>query len=512
VIGESTAAAPPAGLRLGRAYWPLVVAVLALLSLPLWLNLDHFQQWDNDEGMYALTARALLAGRQPYTEVWLDQPPGAAYWLVAVFGWLGTSVAAARGAALLLALAGALGVASIARRLGGDLAGLASLPILVLAPQFWWLSRSINPHLPSMAPAVVGLAVAWRYRDTGQRWLLPLAGLLLGLGLWIKLSPAYLLAPMALLVVQRHRPTMAAERRRVVRRLAVDLALLALPVILISATWFLVAPPGAVWYGVFTSYLSARDVYPDRRWEYVDWLVRENLLGENVGAFALTVLGLGWLARRGRPGGSALLLWLVLSCLAVVLQRPMFPKQHWSILLWPLAVGAGLGVAALVALARAWRQRPAGEVLPRRWRVAGALAAVVFAVSSLSHLPSLVDDLAPRPFSAAIAGVQWLHEHTRPEDVVISDNGLVLFRAGRPTPPGLANFSTKRIRTGNLTDAQLIDAAASSRAVAILLWNDQITDFKGFLAWMRGHYDLVKRVGDDREIWQRRDLATPLLP
>lgn len=470
---------------------------------------------------------AFAHGHRLYTEVWFDQPPGMAVGLGAAFRLLGTSLATARLTVLALSLLGVLGVALIARRLGGRSAGLGAALALLLAPHFFWLVRSINPDTPSMALGVLALAALWRYRDGGARALVPLAGALLGLGISIKLNPLLLLAPAFVLLATRAWRARTSAKRGVawLTRLLADGVLFLLPILALVASWALVAPPRAVLAGVFGTLSRARGAFPDRSGEYALWLLRDNLLGENLALVALGLLGLAWLARRPerRADAAALALWLAATGHALITQRPMWPKHHWSLLLWPLAILSGLGLGALLELGRAaLRRRRAGggvdaEEMPtgrsrawwsraRRsyaWTVA-ALAALAIALYALPATAArLAETASPRQFSAIVAGAEWVRENVPPDRAIVTDAGQLAFLAGRAMPPSMVTISSKRIRIGDLDDATIIRAAADPRSAAVLLWNDHLTDFKAFLDWLPTHYIFATMVGEDRAIWRR---------
>jgi hypothetical protein len=535
-----------------RLFWPAVCLLVG--GLGLWLA-GHMTllQWDNDEGIFAISGWAVASGYRPFADFWVDQPPGGALLLALVYRLAGPSLAAARGLTLALSLAGVVGVALLARRLGGGIggaiggvvAGLAAIPLLILSPHFFWLSRSLNMDLPGLALGVLALDAAWRYRDSGWRRWLVAAGLLLGLGISLKLHALLLGVPIGLLLVQRawaeasaqdegrpiaqddrvpltrHWPTILARTLR-------DSAILAVGVLACAATWFLTAPAAAVIDGIFGVMARARAVYPARTAEYADWLFRENLLGENLGLAALALFGLAWLARRRPADAAVMAAWCAVVGLALVTQRPMWPKHHWSVVLWPLAVLAGVGVAGLVDLVRGvLRSDGEGEIggagttpedgrgramRPRAWLLVGALALAVWLAALPGTVQRLRDLANPRQFSAVVAGLTWIGENLAPDATVISDNGLLPFLTGRRTPPELAIISSKRTAIGDLTGADLIRSAELSQAAAVMIWNNHLTDFAEFMAYLPTRYIHVHTVGDDREIWQRFDPAEIAFP
>lgn len=562
---------PSSDHRRDVTFWATAIVLTA--GAAAWLT-RHMTllQWDNDEGLFAMVGLAVADGHRLYSEAWIDHPPGTSVALAAAFRAFGATLPVARGTTLALTLPGLLAVAVLARRLGGPAAGIAAILLLVLSPHFFWLSRSINQDLPSMAFGVCALAAVWHAADGGRRAWLGLGGLLLGLGLSLKLSPVVVAAPIAVLLVARGRriaadarqqtpvgaagwPVVAAsgrpaagattdagDRRRTAAAaltvLARDAATLAVPLAAVVAAWFLAAPPDRVAYSVFGTVAAARRAFPDRSAEYADWLVRENLLDENLGLTLLAAAGLAWLARRQPTAAAAMGAWCAVTGWSLITQRPMWPKHHWSLVLWPLAILAGAGLAAsagsvaggLRRIRRRGGPRPLandraidpmkkGGPDPAResggsppaaragHAALGGLALAAWLATTPDTAARLAALVEPKQFGAMAYGAEWLARHTPPGTAVISDSGMVAFLAGRRIPPGVATVSSKRIRIGDLTGADLVAAAESPGVAAVLFWNDQLQDFPDFMAWLPTRFVRAERVGDSREIWRRFDPA-----
>jgi len=556
--------------RSDRAFWAGALVLIA--GLGAWLAAHMaLLQWDIDEGVFAMWGWAVAEGYRPYVDVPVDHPPGLAVGLAAVIRAFGPSLWATRVYCLALGLVGALAVGGLARGMGGRAAGWAAVVLLVLSPHFFWLSRSLNLDLPAMGLAMLGLAVLWGRPARGGAGRALVAGVLLGLGLSIKLNPLLLAGPIGLLLlVQAYRMTgeMGVRATRTLSALLLDAAAVSAGAAAVVASWLLVAPPGAIWHSVLGIPARARAVYPDRTAEYADWLVRENLLGENLGLTALALFGLLWLARRRPADALVMAVWCAVTGLALVTQRPMWPKHHWSLVLWPMALLGGVGLAAIGALARdlagdwAGRRRPgagtdardreagadpvardreagadpvardreagadpvardreagADPVGPnasataslvaraRLLRLAGGLAVAVWLVALPAQGARLVALANPRQFAAVAYGVEWLARNTPPGATIVSDNGLLPFLSGRRAPPRVAVITSKMVAIGEIQGADLVAAAESSRAAAVMFWNNQLEDFPAFMSYLPTRYVRAERVGDDREIWRRFD-------
>jgi 4-amino-4-deoxy-L-arabinose transferase-like glycosyltransferase len=481
-------------------------AVLVVVAAA-WLRAHSARlQWDNDEGIYVQQAWSLLQGYRLYSDVWIDHPPGFPYLLAGAFAAMGRSLDSARWVTLLVSLLGVPAVALVARRAmssaglpraSGLFAAGVFAPALLLASQhFYWLVRSVNPDLPSMALAVLGLGVAWSALEAPARQMprLLAAGALLGAAATIKLSVAVVAAPLLVLLVARARSLSYREAFG-------DGILVALAAVGVCSSWLVAGDPGSVWAGAIGVVGAARGVYPSRAAEYASWLVTDNLLGENVGLTALAAFGLLWLSSRAPWRAGAMTAWLLATVAALVFQRPMWPRHHWSLVLWPLSVLAGVAgaVLLLVALRRCRLRRI--ELAVGLTAFAIWFGALVFQTAALRSLTN------PPQFAAVADGAQWIAENLARDDLVISDSGMVSFLSGRPMPPEAVPMSSKRLAIGDLTGEMLVRASERDHVRAVLLWNNQLEDLVPFMDYLPTRFLRVATVGDDREIWRRHDPA-----
>ncbi|MFM9372502.1 ArnT family glycosyltransferase [Streptomyces sp. Da 82-17] len=194
--GEPGAVRPAPARAARTAYWPRLVAALALLALLTRLPSFRLKLWNPDEGFLAVQARMLADGGELYETV-VDRKPPLLPWLYqgafAVFG--DDSLLPLKILAVLAHLATAVLLASLARRRWGDSAGRTA-GVLYL-----FLSVGLNPEdtqaatfevfmLPATAAAVwcadrrrwacCGLAVAAAVlaKQTGGAVLLPVLWML----------------------------------------------------------------------------------------------------------------------------------------------------------------------------------------------------------------------------------------------------------------------------------------------------------------------------------------------
>ena len=471
---------------------------LALAGLILaigWWDLHHLDgfHWDTDEGTALMQVRMLQEGYALYRDVWSDHPPGLMLSILAAFRLVGSSVAVGRAVVVGYALLGLLAVALIVRRINGRLGALAAVALLASTPNFFWLSRSVSRDIPAVCLATLALAFGFCYMDTGRRRWLVAAGVVFALGLWVKLIVVILLPPLALMVLLRHRGS-----PRPWRGLVGDLALLALAVGLTLLPIPLLFDPGLFFAQVLGTPWQARGAWPSRTFEYVIWMW-EYLGQENLGLSALAAYGLVTLAWRRSRAGLVIGFWLLLTIVALLTHRPLWAKHHFSLLLFPVACLAGIGVDGLIGL-------------PSR-RIALGLGLIALAIYVWRLPATLALDgelLAPHPFLSAQQAVQFLQERTAPGDFVVTDVPMIAFRSERSIPPWVVVASSKRIQTGQLTDEELIAVSEQYRPRAVLLWDDHLIRLTDYIGWMRRHYYLARRDGK-RQIWVWFDPAADVL-
>jgi 4-amino-4-deoxy-L-arabinose transferase-like glycosyltransferase len=194
-----------------------ILALAAVATAALFLDLGRPALWDPGEGRYAQTVREMLLTRDWIVptlnhERYFDKPPGY-YWLVAVsFELFGMTEWAAR---LPSAVAGALTIAATVvfawPRLGAWPA-LCAGAILATAIQFVILGRSVRMDMPLTLLLTVTLFYGFslwqgggpRRRPTWPLYVLPALGLLLK-GPVALLLPALVLGSLALVTGERER-------------------------------------------------------------------------------------------------------------------------------------------------------------------------------------------------------------------------------------------------------------------------------------------------------------------
>jgi hypothetical protein len=147
--------------------------------------------------------------------------------------------------------------------------------------------------------------------------------------------------------------------------------------------------------------------------------------------------------------------------------------------------------------------------------IVAAISALVFAKSEyvdgarrVRFAPSIwARVIAPQDASAARwKTVTAIKRLTTSADLVVTDDQMLTFRAGRYTPGELCDTSFVRISSGSLTTEAAIQAASGAKL--IVLRSGRLNRLPNFLAWVQEHYDpipLSTAAGPEYGLYLRRD-------
>ncbi|MGH7187096.1 MAG: hypothetical protein ACREIB_12580 [Pseudomonadota bacterium] len=89
--------------------------------------------------------------------------------------------------------------------------------------------------------------------------------------------------------------------------------------------------------------------------------------------------------------------------------------------------------------------------------------------------------------------------HTQPQDLVLVDEPVVAFVAGRRVPPRLAMITRKRIATGHLIAADLIAALKQYSPAVIVLCTGKFRPMTEFIEVLRRNYEPITTLRGETE-------------
>ena len=410
-----------------------------------------------DEGIHLLWIRMIEAGYTPYTQVYITYPP--LYHLFLLGSWnLWPTMEGLRWFTLAYTFPAAILSALIARRIAGNVAGIATAFLFTLAPQFVADSRAILGELPSVTWALLAVWLAYVYRDTGRRPLLAVSGLALACSLLTKVLSPFAIVLVLLIVLSRYftlRPLSGlpnqwrTHRRAILSDLLWWLGACSVPfvVTLILVDWRPLVDQ------VVGQRLAARVAYVtiDEYWIHRALLPIQYLV-ENLWLIPLAILGFAATLIHRQKYRFTLAVWFAMAIVMLFLHDPVRHK-HLIILLPVLTIWAGLAVE------QAWE----AIVHPRRTstlvRMTGALGALLV-LAYCVRLPAIVQgwqaSIAPPGVSEyEKPALEFIKKVTAPGDCIITDDMPLAYWSGRLVPPELVEVSENRLISGQLTMEQL---------------------------------------------------------
>jgi len=487
-------------------YWLALTGLLLVFFL--W-SINHLGGFacDDDEGMFLMTGKMVQLGYPLYTEVWFNYFPAFFVSLATAFKLFGCSVAVGRSVVVLFATTGLLGVALIAQELTGRLGALSALILLALAPHFLKLSRTAMADVPAIALATISIAFALYYVRTGRRRWLILAGVAFSVSLLVKLITAFAIVPLLLSVLLRR------NKMHSWIEMAEDWGILALAVAIPILLCLVIFDGRALLDQVVGTYLRSKEVYPLDIAYNVDEML--TYLSGQYGLLALSLYGIVSSLSMGRRKGVLIITgWLCFTVISLLINSPLQP-HHLILLLFPLATLSGTAAGEFVSSLSYLTARPlpfdpalrpaqgGAQGRPQRALLLLGLIALGIYILELPEMIVADQELLRQDDEAELGreAVQFVKTMTDPEDFVITDEPMIAFRANRKVPPSLSNTSKMRIRTGHLTDGELIALTKEYEPQAVIFWEHRLHQLPAYVHWVKYHYLLAKQFDDTRQIY-----------
>jgi 4-amino-4-deoxy-L-arabinose transferase-like glycosyltransferase len=437
----------------------LLAAAAALFAQALELGPNY------DEGVYLASADALGRGERLGEDVFASQPPGFYLLLRLATALPGESVDATRAVFVAVALLGVVAAWAVGWQLAGPVGGLAAAGTLLAAPAYAAESARVAADTPSVALALVALALlAAALRRVSPRLALA-AGPVFALAVSVKLFVLVLgVAAVALLALER------APRRLVAAFVAGGLAVTA------ALLLAYVDRLGVLYEGVVGFHEEARglsvstDSNADRlglafvrKGQVFTWLVVAGLCV--------------WLVRRARPR-RLLALWLgAVAAGAFLLWHQPLIDHHFVLVAAALAVPAGASLDLRLG--------------SRRSAAFAALLALVLLAGYAQQWRRVNrlegPDLARAQAAEAVAA------ETRPGELIVTDLPIVAVLAGRGVPGKLVDTSIVRFRSGSL-DADCVLGEANAAGARLVVAGRAFRIVPGVLKFLTAEFPQRREV------------------
>jgi len=515
-----------------------LISILALsLVLQFFVPLRTAIKIGADEDWELSKATLSLKGYHFYTEVWNDQPLLHTWIITKVLKHVSPSVVGSRLVTSAFTMLLISAVFWIGLQLGGVLvAGLAAV-LAIASPGFLELSSSCMVEIPALAPAVAAIAVllsksritdhassATRVTNYASTIL---AGVLFGISLQIKFINVVLLPIVALILWlregQRGRtmtphpgPLPKAEREGhrpwfggFVGALAIFGGSL---VVTFVAITFLT---GAEAYWVQLRQSWSAHFAATKSFEYgspadhpFEWSVYLKNWDTTIPALIGILFCLQRQFRReSRPSSEQaapspwpsppvweretrrLLLvpvaWIALTVVVFGIHKPWWSYYYVHNAV-PLCICAAIGIVAVVKWLGHQKKIPLTAVAG----VAGVIIAgwmgarVYLQISQIRSSPKIYSSLALKEIERYKALTKFIY----------TDEPAYSFHSGIPMPPALAVITLKRLWSGDMTNARIVEELKLAKPGLMLLKNQ--TAELPFSDWMQTEYRLVYQ--DDR--------------
>lgn len=488
---------------LARLPWHLAVPLAFLVVMFLFYPFRERFEFDRDEGVNLMKAMLVEKGYSLYEEVWSDQPPLFTLILAFVFRVFGLKVNVAR--LLVLGMASVLVWACFEfTRLGWRwIHALAAVIILLLVLNFLIFSVAVMIGLPALTFAMLSLlALAHWHRQRKDIWLI-LSAIALGLSILTKALTGFL-APIflgGLLLAEYQR---LGEVRPLKRLLHPALVWLAVFFGFSGVLGFLLVGPDT---------FAAPSLRAELRLNTILWqLIQPHLAAREADFFRIEFYTLAWNLKESRSilllgalGGVYALLarkwvtfylvaWMVTATLLLWPYSPMWWHQAFLVMI-PAAMLAGIAVGEALLMAVSWISRAVALLeWARKLAIAPAVLSIVtlavFAWTLAARVPMTIRQFNPSPtlwnpelkLHYSFRKFLWAMEEYAPDTRwVVTDVPIYAFREKLPVPPNLATFTSKRLYTGNLSEAEILQTIQEYKPEQVLFGRFKFPEVEKYL-------------------------------
>jgi hypothetical protein len=202
------------------------------------------------------------------------------------------------------------------------------------------------------------------------------------------------------------------------------------------------------------------------------------------------------------------LAWAVLAYILFSFYSPVF-YHHQLLITVPAAMMAAAAVSdGILSLVHA---RGTADFI-RFQTLLGVGALIGLVLVSSHYLPALKKELTDSPrlsnfslraTSGKLKVIRVMNKYAEQTNWIVTDMPMYAFRVHKPVPPILATFSSKRLATGSLTEADILAAMREYRPEQVLMARFVIPSLESYL---QENYRLILSVEYFR-LFNRNDIA-----
>lgn len=494
------------GAWLSQYFWDLAIVLVFLAVVFLFYPDRVAFEFSTDEGINLMKAALVNDGYALYDQIWSDQPPLLTYLLSAVQALFPFKVGAGRGLVLAFSVLLLLSAYHFVELAWGRKQALAAVVLIFLSPLYLVLSNAVMVGLPAIAFAMLSLFLLGKWHRE-RRWLwLALSALVMGLSVLIKLFTGFL-APIFALGL------LAYEYQRTVGK-----------------RWLQILAPAVIWGGIF-SLITLGSLLILVGSGNLAQLVEPHLSATRVALFQDDFLfDINWHLKQAWPfvglalvGGLLVVQsrrWLMLYPVAWALSAYLLLTRHtpvWDhqqlLVTIPAVLIGGVAVhqaaAVLLGIVRTTFDASRSGLLKAATVIALFTLVFTFRVPDpFKHL-SLAPSVEIEEEDLGLGNVKErfltkMIKYAPETNWVVTDLPMYAFRARLLVPPELAVFSSKRLETGNLTEAEIIAVIRKYQPEQVMLGRFQYPLVERYVA--QG-YRLIYFKDDQMKLYIRQDVG-----
>jgi len=389
----------------------------------------------------------------------------------------GAKVLPARLVVLFFSMVLLISAAEHVRRIWSWQHAAVAVALLVLVPDYLQLSVSVMVGLPAISLAMLSLLALTLWHQSARSGWLVLSALVLAASVMIKLFTVVLVPAVlvGLLLIPNPGGRGADARRGAFDWRAVALWLVVFACAVgILVTWLVGLPNIGQ---LIESHVLAQELAYTQGEAFLRharklWPI-----------FLLALLGVAISIQRRAWTSLYYAAWMVLAAILLELNMPVWYHQKFLVAA-PACILAGVGVVEPLRKAP-WRRDAGWAVRLTAVAVLGLVGVYLLwagprIVGKLrTDMPNLAarDSLQTREYD-----VLTLIEYFDPGGgYLITDRPMFAFRANRQIPPGLANLSQKVLRSGIVSQGQIIELIRSSGSPIVLLARFELPGVEEYL-------------------------------
>lgn len=457
--------------------FPLCLLLLLFVLLQSFLPLGSAVKIGADEGFELSKPILCLHGYKLYTDIWDDQPPLYTFLITEIVRHVSHSILYPRLLTVGFSILLLFSFHFLVRKVSGVLVASVATLIFVASPGFLELSCSCMQEILALAPVIASLSLLLTMRHTKRHRIEIASGILFAVGLQLKLIGLIYFPLLLFSVWLRHDSIPFRFRATAGSGLLIVLSAAAgfLAINTITGNPVLLQLQQA-WASHFGSAKSFEYGSPAAR--VYQWII----VVRNWDMVLPAIAGLAVLVAQMRtcPASYLPVIWILITFVVFPMHRPWWSYYYVHNAL-PLSWCAAVGLVTGWTYVRAGRSR-------LRTASFGVIACSLVAwMGGRLYVEEVEIRSIPRLESCLI--LQEVQRFKPFTTFMFSDQPVFSFHAFLPEPPRLAMLSLKRMWSGEMSNARLVEELELAKP-GIILWLNTTQEVP-FQELLRQEYRLV---------------------